>query len=520
MSNADRSFFQSPTNRWLLTLAICGLTACALLASPAVMRKWRLQKREFTFAEVSKQTLDISLIERGRLESQSNVKVASLVEDINGDGILGNAILEIVPNGSHIQEGELLVSLDTGTHIERVDEQILKTDKARAAQISAEVQYQNQISKNATLAAAAELNLRLAKLELEMFKDPSKGTHRLAVDEINRLIDDTENEILAAKASLQLSENDLQGLEKLFQYGYVGKNELERVRLDYLQAQSEVAAKTNRLQTQIASVQKMNVFEKKMQLLTLEGAVNTAGRTLTQVQLNNSAALSAAKTELDRANNVLRKAEQRLARYQWHLDHCTILAPQDGMVAYAQPRHYRQSKIELGATIWEGQTILYLPDLSKMQVETGVHETVRAWVEPNLRATVRLEADPTLEFAGHIETVESMPDRQKWQESDTKIYKTLVIIDDQIPDGQLKPGMTAIVEIHLKPVVDALVVPLESIGYERDDAFCLVERNGRIERVAITLGRSNEHVIQVHDGLSVGERIVSPYEQSEESSDE
>ena len=491
-----------------MVILVCTCLVCAAIGAPSIIRRFQTEERQVRYARVTRQTLDISLIERGKLESQSNVRVKSEVEDIQGDGIGGNAILDIVANGTQVSKGDRLVLIDSGTHLERVDEQILKTDRARAKQIEADVQYSNQVSKNATLKAAAELNVRLSKLELEMFKDPDKGTYRLAVDAINRDIDDTENEILAAKATLQLSENDLNGLETLFQYGYIGKNELERVRLDYLQAQGEVAAKTNRLQTQIASVEKMNVFERKMQLLTLEGTVTTAARTLKQVVLNNGAALSAAKTELDRANNVLKKAEQLLTRYQWHLDRCIILAPQDGMVAYAQPRHYRHPKIELGATVWEGQTLLHLPDLKHMQVETGVHETVRAWVKTGLRATVRLEADASLQFSGRVESVESMPDRRKWQETDTKIYKTLVLIEDEIEGEFLKPGMTAIVEIHLDPVQDSLVVPLEAIIYEQDETFCHVLRGGRTERVAVKVGRSNEQMMEIKEGLAEGERVV------------
>lgn len=494
--------------RWLLVLILLAAVGYIAFGSSGLWQNLRNDASEIRFATVAKQNLEVSLIERGKLESQANVKVVSEVEDIRGDGIMGNAILELVENGSFVKEGDLLASLDTGTHIERCDLQVLRTDKARARQIEADVKYQNQISKNETLAAAADLNLRLAELELEMFQDPQKGTHRLQVDEINRTIDETENEILAAKASLRLSQNDLEGLETLFSYGYVGKNELERIRLDYLQAQGEVAAKTNRLQTQIASVEKMNVFERKMQLMQLDGAVKTAKRTKNQVKLNNSAALASAKAELDRANRYLEKEEELLARYQWHLDRCKIYAPQDGMVAYASPRHHRQVKVELGATVWEGQTILYLPDLNHMQVETAVHETARAWVSEGLNATVRLEADPSIQYTGRVERIDLMPDRQKWEETDTKVYKTLVTIKEEIEGGLLKPGMTAVVEIHLDAIPDAIVVPLEAIIYEQDSTYCHVERAGRVERVEVTLGRSNEHVVQVREGLAVGEKVV------------
>lgn len=496
--------------RWLLVVVLLATVGYIALGSTRLWQNWASDDTETRFVTVSKQTLEVSLIERGKLESQANVKVVSEVEDIRGDGIMGNALLELVDNGAFVKKGDLLASLDSGTHVERFDEQILRTDKARARQLEADVRYKNQISKNETLAAAADLNLRLAKLELEMFQDPQKGTHRLQVDEINRTIDETENEILAAKASLQLSQNDLEGLETLYRYGYVGKNELERIRLDYLQAQGEVAAKTNRLQTQIASVEKMNVFERKMQLMQLDGAVKTATRTKGQVKLNNGAALASAQAELDRANRYLEKEEELLERYQWHLDRCKIYAPQDGMVAYASPRHYRQTKVELGATMWEGQTILYLPDLKHMQVETAVHETARAWVSEGLAATIRLEADEKIQYAGSVQRIDLMPDRRKWEETDTKVYKTLVTIDEEIEGSLLKPGMTAVVEIHLDAIKDAVVVPLEAIIYEQDSTYCHVERAGRIERVEVKLGRSNENVVQVKDGLVVGESVALP----------
>lgn len=466
------------------------------------------------FHIVRPETLSTSLVERGKLESQANVRVVSQVEDVSGDGIRGNAIISIIENGSMVKKGDLLVVIDSGTHVERVDNQILETDQAEARQLEAEVQYKNQISKNETLAAAAELNVRLAELELKMFEDPEKGTHRLAVDAINRLIDDTENQILAAKASLQLSANELQGLATLFKYGYVGKNELERVKLDYLQAQSTVAARTNRLKTQIATVEKMNVFEREMQLLTLTGALQTAKRTQQQVKLDNDANLEAAQTELDRANRVLAKERELLARYRTQLEACKIHAPQDGMVSYAVPRHSREAKIELGAVVWEGQTILYLPDLSRMQVSTVVHETVRSWVRPGLPVTVRLESMPENSYEGTVARVDLMPDRRNWDESDTKVYKTLVTIDELV-HGELKPGMTAIVEIHLEDIHDALTVPVSAIVYEAGSTYCHVRKGGLLERVEVKLGRSDEHRVQIVEGLSAGDEVALPSTDSE-----
>ena len=40
-----------------------------------------------------------------------------------------------------------------------------------------------------------------------------------------------------------------------------------------------------------------------------------------------------------------------------------------------------------------------------------------------------------------------LPDPGGWLSSDTKVYKTVVTIDEEV--DQIKPGMTAVVEIHI-----------------------------------------------------------------------
>lgn len=488
--------------------AVLAATLCiAWFVAPIIRQRLSKEQQDFDFVAVVRGSFEVTLTERGKLESQNNVKIISEAEDVRGDGVNGNAIIEIVPNGSHVKKGDLLVTLDSGIHIERVDEQMLETDIARADQTAAEVLYQNQLSQNETIKATAELNVRLAELQLAMFKHPTNGTHRLEVDKLNRLIDDTENEIMAAKAKLQLSENERRGLEELFQFGYAGKSELDKVRLDYLQAQSEVAAKTNRLETQLANVEKKNKFEQKMSLLEFEGAVVTAKRMLEQVELDNNATEAQAKTELIRANRILATEERLLARYRRHLEACKIYAPQDGMVAYSVPRSSRQGRIELGALVWEGQQILSIPDLKRMMVKTAVHETARSMVSAGLKATIRLEAFPDYAYSGTITNVDLMPDRRNWDESDTKVYKTVVTIDEEV--SNLKPGMTAVVEIHVTEVEDALTIPVEAVVHDKGEKYCYLKKETAVERVAIELGHSNSEVVEVLAGLKEGDFVVA-----------
>ena len=259
--------------------------------------------------------LPITVTERGNLESQNNIEILCEVDDIEGDGVVGTQIISIVPNGTSVKKGELLVEFDSAKHRERLDRQILDTESARAVQIQAQAKYDNQITQNETLLADALLDVELAKLEQEMFVDKDSGTHKLEVEAIERLVEDINNEILGAKGTLELKRNEQRGIEALFKLGYAGKHQLDQSVLDLLQAESQYVAKINKLNTQLATLKKKQTYEKQMEELTLQGKKDTADRQVEQVKRNAEALLAQAKAALDAANEHLKKEEERLVRY-------------------------------------------------------------------------------------------------------------------------------------------------------------------------------------------------------------
>jgi HlyD family secretion protein len=146
---------------------------------------------------------------------------------------------------------------------------------------------------------------------------------------------------------------------------------VDRTRLEYLQAESQHAAKINKLQTQLATLQKKETYEQQMQLLTLDGALETARREYEQVLRDNQALLEQALAAKAAADESLKKEEERLARYEDQIVKTKVYAPQDGMVVYAvaDSRRYWMEEIREGATVRERQHVLSLPNLKRMQVK-------------------------------------------------------------------------------------------------------------------------------------------------------
>ncbi len=453
---------------------------------------------------VSRSDLPIVVTERGNLESQQDVQVICEVDDIPGDGISGTLIVWIIPNGSSVRKGDLLVEFDSSQHQERLDRQILLTERAKSERLQAQAKYDNQITQNETSEAEAELQVKLSELELLMFTDQEAGTHQLEVEEIKRLIDDTNSEILAAQANLELRNNDKLGIESLFKLGYAGKNELDRSRLDFLQAEGQFAAKMNRLQTQMASLVKKETFEREMQILRLQGNLDTARRNRIQVLRNNEALLAQAHAQLDSAVESLKKEEELLARYREYVENCKVYAPEDGMVAYVSDR--RREEIREGAAIRPRQAIMTIPNLRAMQVKTAVHESVLDQVYAGQRATIRVDAFPDRQYAGTVQQVAVLPDQGGWMSSDTKVYPTIVTIDEEVE--HLKPGMTAVVEIHVDYLKGVTTVPIQAVLQRGQANWCFIGQGRDVQLREIALGRTNDRFVEIVSGIAEGERVV------------
>jgi RND family efflux transporter MFP subunit len=228
---------------------------------------------------------------------------------------------------------------------------------------------------------------------------------------------------------------------------------------------------------------------------------------LEQVRLNSTAEIAKAKVALDAANRQLKKEEERLARYQDQLTKCEIHAEQDGMVAYATPSRYsRSSTIAEGALLRERQHILSLPNLKLMQVKTAVHESVQNQIEAGLPVTVRIDAFPDQAYTGTVKSIGVLPDQKSWHSSDTKMYETYVTIDEEVEN--LKPGMTAMVEIHIDEIEDVISVPVQAVQQEEKETFLYVERDGRVAKQLIEVGRTNDKFVEITVGLSDNERVV------------
>jgi HlyD family secretion protein len=454
--------------------------------------------------EVNRSNLEVIVLERGNLESQESVDIYCEVDDVRKDNINGTTILWVVPNGASVKEGDLVVELDSAPTQEALDEQILYTENALAEKIQAEANLKNQHTMNATAQADAELQIKLAELELEMYIDKENGTHKLTVEANKRRIDDVNNEILAAQATMELRREEQRGIQSLFKLGYASRNEVRRIELTYLQAEAQFAAKLNQLQTELSTLKKMEIYEQRKELMALEGKLGTAKRGLETVLRNNEAKLAQMQALMRAKDESLKKEEEKLDRLETQLANCKVYAPQSGLVAYPSSR---ESEVREGVAVRLRQRLLSIPTLDKMQVETSIHESALDQVKPGQSVRVTIDAYTGATYHGTVKSVAVLPEQSSWSGSDTKVYETIVTIDESVEN--LKPGMTAVAEILVDSIPDTLTVPLHAVVEHEDKTYVFVRNeSNQLSPRPVDLGKSSETRVSVENGLREGESIA------------
>ena len=208
-----------------------------------------------------------------------------------------------------------------------------------------------------------------------------------------------------------------------------------------------------------------------------------------------------AKLAADKAALDLEK--DRLDREEEQLKNCVILAETGGMVIFPSAAEWKETPdIEEGAVVREDQILLMIPDLSKMQVKVGIHESKVDSIKPGMAATVTLQ---NATISGNVFSVASVTRPAGWWTGNVVKYDTIIHLDSY--EG-LKPGMSAEVEVTLARHENVLTIPVAAVVEMDTERFCWVKGAEAVTRRSLQLGDSNEQFVVVQAGVKEGDQVV------------
>jgi len=156
----------------------------------------------------------------------------------------------------------------------------------------------------------------------------------------------------------------------------------------------------------------------------------------------------------------------------------------------------------IGDTVTNQSGVLIIGDLSSLLVETFVPERFVASVRQGMRAFLWFEAIPGERFDAEVFEVNPVID---------PVTRTLrVRLRFVKPDARIRAGMFATISLVTNRKTNIPVIPRMSVinTYGSWIVF-VVDENNIARRRVVNLGIDNEEFIEVLEGVSLGEKVVS-----------
>ena len=332
------------------------------------------------------------------------------------------------------------------------------------------------------------------------------GPFRWKCNRFERELELLRKRLLVAQAELEIATSNFGPFRKRAEEDAILEKRAAELRIKLLEAEAKATEARNSLTTASDRLQRKKSSEKAMKLLKLELARERAVRGLVQTERNKKARLTRAKGDYLAADERLKKHEELLNRYREAVESCRIYAPGRGLVLYGRGEDSTGTQIRAGYVARCREPILSFPNLNHMQVVTHIGQELFAHVAEGCRATVRPTAFPNRNYPARVQSVAQIPSRVPARGGDEISIRVVVGIDGEV-EG-LMPGMTAEVEIDAGHVDDVLTVPAEAILQGRKGPWCYVKTTGGIERRRVRLGVRASPLVEICDGLSVGDQVV------------
>ena len=429
-----------------ILLVICTIAVIAAVSSTAAILPNAGEPRAIDPAlthTLAVNELVVTITEQGTLESSNNTEIKCKVR---GD----NTIIWVVENGTEVQPGDELVRLDTLL----IEEEIIERTKFSHLAQATVARGEADVAK-AELAIPEYLEGRFVSQLATMQKD-------LAI---------AESRLLSAKNMLGYSK-------MMAESGYQSELDVEEKEFAVAQADLEVKLTNTRIEVQ-------RQFSKNEELATLRGNLN------------------AAKAKLEAEKERRRADQKRLQRAEDEFEHCVITANHGGIVIYPTGKDWEDAPdIEEGATVHKDQVLLLMPDLSKMQVKVGIHESVVDRIQPGMPAKVTLSGKI---LDGEIASVASVAAPAGWWTGNVVKYDAIIQLS--AADG-LKPGMSVEVDVIVAKHDNVLTIPTAAVMETKSGHVCWVLQAGSPKRREVELGDSNDMFAVVRSGLTAGEQVV------------
>lgn len=202
---------------------------------------------------------------------------------------------------------------------------------------------------------------------------------------------------------------------------------------------------------------------------------------------------------LDESAAALEVSRAKLALGEANLQRLKVLAPFDGIAGLKQ--------IHVGDYLRDGADMVNVEDLDAVLLDFRLPERYQTKIRTGQKAELTLDALPGSNFTAIVQAIDPLID------PNGRSVGVRGCIDNR--QQQLRPGMFARVNAVFGVRENALVIPEEAIVPQGQRSFVVKVVAGeapgslKSERVAVTLGLRQPGQVEILQGLSMGDTVVT-----------
>ncbi|MEU5530552.1 HlyD family efflux transporter periplasmic adaptor subunit [Micromonospora chersina] len=166
--------------------------------------------------------------------------------------------------------------------------------------------------------------------------------------------------------------------------------------------------------------------------------------------------------------------------------------------------------VPAGGRVTAGTPVLTVVDTGQLGLLAEVDETDVLLVRAGLAATVELDAVTGATYDATVRSVDMLPTSSA--RGGVTYRVRLGLGAGRLGEGEAapapRPGMNAVVHLRVREAADAVAVPASAVfNADGRDAVWLL-RDGKADRVPVTVGVQGPDLVQIVSGVRAGDRIV------------
>jgi HlyD family secretion protein len=436
--------------------------------------------------EVVAGNFEITVPTSGELVSENKIEIFNKLES-------NAVIIELVDEGSFVNEGDVLIKLN--------DESIIK--EIRSAEL------------NVTAAQNALDNAESALVIAEKRKDSELSTKQLAIDLATLALQAWgEGEVIAKRQQLtlavQTAEKDYHRLFKKHEsslrlYGerFLSKDELDRDEIALLNADAKLKGTKLEVVVYENYTHKQEEQKKNSDFKQAVDELDRANVRLNSESKNYQATVSARKNQLE-------SQVEDLEKRRGQLEMCVVKSPASGMVVYASSMGGRRQEgepLKAGKKLFRNEHVLSIPDTTNMVANVKINEALSGLVTKGQRAIVTCDAYPDSVFEGEVLSVGILAEGGGWRDPNRRDY-TVEIKIMNMGDIQLKPSMRCSAEVYVEDVRDVLFIPIQAVHRTGRVVWIWTRGGGGYSQTKVTLGKFSDLFAEITTGVALGDVVL------------